>query len=79
MAITRKNFNEGNFKHRNLNPQTHPVLIFLRRNKNAGYTAKEISKYLKMKESTVRSFLYDAEKNKWVSHKAPYYIVNLRK
>ena len=77
--ITRRQFNEGTFAHRNNNPSEHPVIKFLARNNGKAYTVKEISKYLRIKEDTIRGFMKTALAKKWVIHKTPYFIINLKK
>ncbi len=72
MAITRKTFEAGNFKIKHTSRVNHPVAILLKENIDKAFTIKEISKKLKMKESTIRSMLYILKKEGHIAHKIPY-------
>lgn len=75
MPISKQSFEQGNFKKQASHDRLkHPVMRFLRKNNMRAYTIKEISKEVKMNEFTIRSFLYDARKDKIVIHKKPYYL-----
>lgn len=72
--ITREKFIKGDFKTRNNNKEKHPVFLFLLKNKKNAYTVKEISKYTKVKQETVRTALRGLVKSKKIIHKIPYFI-----
>ena len=55
MPISKKVFEEGDFRKRYDNLGKHPVTLLLSKNQNLAFTVKEMSKRVKMKEETVRS------------------------
>ncbi len=73
MSISLKDFNSGNFDGRELKgSDTHPALIFLKKNKRA-FKVKEICKKIGKKEDGVRGFLRKQIKKGIVVHKAPFF------
>lgn len=78
MAISRESFFRGDFAKKSpVGRENHPVMKFLRKNHRNAFTAKEISKAVGMKQSTIRCFLSIAKKNVLVHHDSPYFIVKL--
>jgi len=73
--ITRKQFESDNFKGKRNNVGDHPIVAFLKKNRNYAYTANEIIKAIKMNPSTCRSMLRTLMKRKLVQHKTPFYII----
>lgn len=77
MSISRKDFENGNFKRRNNNRLTHPVTVFLRKasrnSRDFAFTLKEIAKVVKMKEESIRSMLRSLKQDGLVLHKQPYF------
>lgn len=75
--ISRKDFEQGNFKGKETDRWNHSVTVFLRKHYNSAFTVKEIVEKVKVSEDTVRSILRVLEKQEGlVSHKAPYFIWN---
>ena len=75
MPISRKDFEEGNFKKKATNRWDHPVAVFLREHSNSAFTVKEITKVVKMNEDTVRGAVKVLEKEeKLILHKVPQFI-----
>jgi len=73
--ITRKDFEQGNFKKRVNSRDKHPVLLFLKKNRFHAYTIKEIIKAVGMGEDTCRSMLRILKKDKLIEHKIPYFAI----
>lgn len=73
MPINRKDFDNGNFKTRHDDKESHPVSVLLRKNSNLAFNVKEISKRTKMKDETVRSMLKSLKEMGLVVHKQPYF------
>lgn len=76
--ISRKQFNEGKFPNMHSKIAVHPILLFLRKNKDVAFTVKEISQKTNMKVDGVRSMLRKLVKRRSVLHKSPYFIANIR-
>jgi len=73
--INRKQFIQGNFETKYINSNKHPIILFLKKNKDKAFTTKEISKNLKMNLNSVRGIIRKFEKQGKVLHKIPYYII----
>ena len=73
MPISKKVFEEGDFRKRYDNLGKHPVTLLLSKNQNLAFTVKEMSKRVKMKEETVRSTLRNLDSRGVLLHKAPYF------
>lgn len=73
MPITRKNFEIGNYKARQINRTNHPIAVLLRKYPNLAFTVKEIVSRTKMKEYTIRSMLRRLREDDLIVHKSPYF------
>lgn len=72
--ISRKDFEDGNFEVRHIEIKNHPVVIFLKENKDHAFIVNTIVKHTKMGKETVRSMLRTLKKKDLVTHKIPYFI-----
>lgn len=79
MAISKKEFDQGNFKRRVYSRTDHPVYRFLEAHQSQAFTIHEISKQINMKEETIRSMLAELIHDGLVAHKTPYWAVKHRK
>lgn len=73
--ITKKEFDTSNFpKRASTNRRSHPIYLFLKKNKGHAFKTLEIVKGTKMKQNTVRGMLTQLIKDKLVSHNTPYFM-----
>lgn len=79
MAISRAEFETGQFKKRVYIRTEHPVFRLLSKNPSLAFTVKEIAKQVQMKEETIRSMLRELIADGHVVHKTPYWAVARRK
>lgn len=79
MAISRGEFEKGNFAKRVYSRTDHPVYKFLAGHQDQAFTIHEISRQINMKEETIRSMLAELIKDGMVTHKTPYWAVKHRK
>lgn len=73
MSIKRKDFNKGNFVQKVTNRDKHPIVIFLKKNKDKAFRVDEIVKATKVRVFATRSLLRKLKQTKKVLHKAPYF------
>lgn len=79
LAISRAEFETGQFKKRVYQRTEHPVFRLLSKNPTLAFTVTEIAKQTRMKEETIRSMLRELIADGLVVHKTPYWAVAKRK
>lgn len=79
MAISRTDFEKGNFRKRVYSRTEHPVFKLLAAHPQQAFTIHEISRVIKMKEETIRSMLRELIKDGVVVHRQPYWAIKNRK
>ena len=73
MSIKRIDFINGNFEKKKNTQAEHPIVLFLKENKDTAFKVREIVKGTKVKEDACRSMLSILRKKKKVLHKVPYF------
>lgn len=71
-SISYSDFIKGNFKNKKNSCKDHPILIFLKKDKNA-HNVDSIVKATKMNKGTIRSMLGKLVKKGLVTHNSPFF------
>ncbi len=75
MSISIKDFEKGNFGHKNTPAEEDYVLEFLKKHKGRAFKIKEIAKEVKRSESTIACNTRRLLKQKKIRRKTPYYTI----